>query len=162
MIAFRAEMAQRNAFPGSQPENRDGSHCRDYAASLNAVDYSTLALCFCGLALARAVNSPAFSRQILSACRKNLLLKKGECVQFVSGMAPATVGCRYTIMKTAAGAIPLMRMCVEATADRIYQTFMMLHKSLETHLLYRMHAPCLLFPELESQITDTFHDRGRI
>lgn len=39
---------------------------------------STLALCFGGLALARAVESPSFSRQILSACRKNLPLKKSE------------------------------------------------------------------------------------
>lgn len=39
---------------------------------------STLALCFGGLALARAVKSPALSRQILSACRKNLPLKKDE------------------------------------------------------------------------------------
>lgn len=39
---------------------------------------STLALCFGGLALARAVKSPALSRQILSACRKNLPIKKSE------------------------------------------------------------------------------------
>ena len=39
---------------------------------------ATLALCFGGLALARAVESPALSRQILSACRKNLPLKKTE------------------------------------------------------------------------------------
>lgn len=39
---------------------------------------STLALCFGGLALARAVKSPALSRQILSACRKNLPLNKDQ------------------------------------------------------------------------------------
>lgn len=36
---------------------------------------ATLALCFGGLSLARAVKSPALSRQILSACRKNLPIK---------------------------------------------------------------------------------------
>ena len=39
---------------------------------------STLALCFGGLALARAVKTPALSRQILSACRKNLPLKNDQ------------------------------------------------------------------------------------
>lgn len=37
---------------------------------------ATLALCFGGLSLARAVNSPALSRQILSACRKQLPIQK--------------------------------------------------------------------------------------
>ncbi|MAC53795.1 MAG: hypothetical protein CME31_14755 [Gimesia sp.] len=37
---------------------------------------STLALCFGGLSLARAVKSPALARQILSACRKNLPIQK--------------------------------------------------------------------------------------
>jgi len=39
---------------------------------------STLALCFGGLSLARAVKSPALARQILSACRKHLPIQKKE------------------------------------------------------------------------------------
>lgn len=39
---------------------------------------ATLALCFGGLSLARAVKSPALSKQILSACRKQLPLRKDE------------------------------------------------------------------------------------
>lgn len=39
---------------------------------------ATLALCFGGLSLARAVQSPALARQILSACRKQLPLQKED------------------------------------------------------------------------------------